>query len=112
VIGINDRGQIVGLFGAPEGGGRGVLLDGGVFTEIDVPGAVSPGPGSVSTAPGGITDGAGIAGEYLDPQGMVHCFVLADGVFAAIDVPGSFDTAIRGINDRGQIVGFFADSGA
>ena len=41
-----------------------------------------------------------------------HGFLLAkgvDGSFTPIDFPGAPTTGATGINDRGQIVGFFAN---
>jgi probable HAF family extracellular repeat protein len=39
IFGINDRGQIVGVFGDAFGKAHGFLLDSGTYTTLDVPGA-------------------------------------------------------------------------
>src|SRR5207247_6697694 len=38
-FGINERGQIVGVYYIADGRGHGFLLDSGTFTTIDAPGA-------------------------------------------------------------------------
>ena len=48
--------------------------------------------------------------RYVDADGTEHGFLLDDGVFTTIDHPdaGPLGTAAIGLNDRGQIVGFYA----
>ena len=49
-----------------------------------------------------------IVGVYTDAQGGRHGFVLEEGVYTPLDVPGAtFGTLAYGINDRGQIVGYY-----
>ena len=48
-------------------------------------------------------------GEFSDSTGQ-HGFLDIGGSFTPVDVPGSTFTEALGINDRGQIVGFFGDS--
>ena len=111
---INNRGQIVG--GTREvvadEGFRGYLRDRrGRFTRIDVPGAV------LWTQPFGINNRGQIVGYTTDGPGIrqnqeIHGFLLvkgASGPFTAIDVPGAPATGATGINDRGQIVGLYAN---
>jgi probable HAF family extracellular repeat protein len=40
-LGINNRGQMVGQYGAADGRIHGFLLEDGVFTTIDAPGAIN-----------------------------------------------------------------------
>ncbi len=98
--GINNRGQIVG-----SADGHGFLLDRGTLTSIDVPGATS-------TDASGINDHGEIVGTYLNSSGG-HNFLLDHGTFTTIDVPGAFllGCCFRGINNRGQIVGYYDPHG-
>lgn len=102
--GINDGGQIVGVFLDAGGAFHGFLLDGGAFTQFDVPGAVD-------TSAEGINDRGQIVGQlFTDRPGQPRGFLLDDGVFTPIDVPGAIYTIADDINDRGQIVGQFQDA--
>jgi uncharacterized membrane protein len=51
-------------------------------------------------------------GFYIDDRGRTHGFVWDDGDFRTIDVPGATATGAIGINNRGQIVGYYSDAGA
>ena len=118
---INNRGQVVGLFfdAAPGADGtvppntiHGFVWSRGSFRTIDVPGAT--GSGLLD-----INDRGEITGGYHDAQGRTHGFRLRRGVFTTIDPPGAVDvpgspgcaaTAPFGINNRGQVVGQYADA--
>ena len=67
-LGINDAGQIVGLFDAT--GRHGFLKDGAIFTTIDVPGAIA-------TDAQGINDAGQIVGGFAtaDDGFVAHGFV-------------------------------------
>ena len=47
---------------------------------------------------GGYTDGA---------TGTIHGFVLSRGEFTTVDFPGGAQTQLRGINEHGEIVGYY-----
>lgn len=72
---------------------------------------------AVSTSPFGCNDEGEIVGSFTDKAGNVHGFVFLGGRFFQFDAPGSSQTAafgvmgtlINGVNDRGDIVGFFSD---
>lgn len=110
--GINERGQIVGVYRDAGGvdcpttgvGCHGFLLDEGTFTTVDVPGAVG-------TQAGGIDRRSEIVGFFIDGTGALHGFLLEQGAFTQIDVPGATGTLATEINDRGQVVGTFLDAG-
>jgi probable HAF family extracellular repeat protein len=100
---INNRGQIVGaystdthvpVFKLPHG----FLLDDGVFTKIDVPGAVE-------TRPFGINNLGQIVGEYVDAARRLRGFLFTDGVYTTIDAPFGTSTSATDIDDSGHIVG-------
>jgi uncharacterized membrane protein len=107
---INNRGQIVGAYVDAELATHGFLLDRGVFTTIDPPGASF-------TEAAGINGRGQIVGPYLDPDGTAHGF-LRDrghgarrdtGVFTTIDLPGALATTADHLNNRGQIVGTYSE---
>ena len=100
-FGINNLGQITGVFTDSEGI-LSFLLDDGVFTTIEAPDAVG------STLAIDVNDDGRIVGAY-DVEGHG---VLRDrrGNFTTIDHPdGVEETVLTGINNRGQIVGAFSD---
>ncbi len=96
-FGINDAGQIVGDYIDAGGTFRGFLLSGGVYTPIDMPGAIA-------TLPLGINDAGQIVGQYPTGSGSGG-FLLSGGVYTPIAVPGAIAATARGINASGQIVG-------
>src|SRR6266567_9389535 len=99
VDGINAAGQMVGIYIDSGGKGHGFLLDKGVFTNIDFPGAAT------FTEAIGINAQGQISGIYDVASGTQHGFLLDKGTFTTIDPPGSTFTQALGINDAGQIVG-------
>jgi uncharacterized membrane protein len=72
------------------------------FTTIDVPSAAS-------TAANANSPNA-IAGQYDDPSGATHGFILRGSAYTTIDVPKASFTAINGINAAGQLAGTYTDS--
>jgi hypothetical protein len=70
-----------------------------------------------STLPFGCNDEGEIVGSFTDSNGNVYGFILVDRRFFQFDAPGSSQTSafgttgtlINGVNDRGDIVGFFSD---
>lgn len=100
---MNDHGEIVGNF--VDGAGRhGFMLIKGVWTQLDVPGAVL-------TVTQGINNAGLVVGAYVDDTVFEeHGWILIDGVFITIDVPGSTFTGIFNINAEGEIVGAYGDA--
>jgi uncharacterized membrane protein len=113
----NNRGQIVGTYADISDGTprlRGFLMKrNGRVTRIDVPGAVS-------TLPAGINDHGQVVGAWVGPDatvdpvtgegGPVHGFLWERGRLEKFDVPGATTTAPYEINNRGQVVGNYADA--
>lgn len=60
-----------------------------------------------------INDLGQIVGDYLDSSGVYHGFELSDKKFTTIDVPfaGATGTNADAINNSGEIVGSWSDSG-
>src|ERR1051325_8403215 len=106
--GINARNDIVGQYGA-GGTSHGFLRSkDGEFTSLDV-------PSSTCTQALAINSEGDIVGQY-GAGGTTHGFVRnKHGGFTSFDVPGPINAGVgtqtRGINDRGDIVGWFVTSG-
>ena len=66
--GINDPGQIGGLYVDADGNQHGFVLSNGVYTTIDVPGSVLTGVFSINAQ-------GQIVGSYDDAGGVSHGFV-------------------------------------
>jgi probable HAF family extracellular repeat protein len=105
-LAINDRGQIVGLAVDSQGNQYEVLYNEGVFTRLDVPGAVQ----TQATA---INAKGQIVGWWSDrPEGPdavpQYGFLYDDGVFTSFHAPGSPPSTLpQAINAQGQIVGVY-----
>jgi uncharacterized membrane protein len=103
--GINDHGEIVGIYGnSSRGGASGFLYSRGKFTSLDHPEA-----GSLTSA-NGIDNRGEIVGDFFDTSSKVRGFILTAGHFVTIDVPGgkTLSTSAEGIDNRGTaIVGIF-----
>jgi hypothetical protein len=67
-LGVNDLGEIVGVYNDAMGNQHGYIDNNGVFTSFDP-------PGSRSTTINGINDKGDIVGFYTDPQDNVDGFV-------------------------------------
>jgi probable HAF family extracellular repeat protein len=80
----------------------GFLYVDGMFTTIDVPGAIDTTPSSINNA-------GQIVGNFSDSKGQ-HGFLDVGGTFSTIDVPGASQALANGINNAGHIVGSFVDS--
>ncbi len=74
------------------------------FTTIDV-----PFPNAFETTATAINDRGQIVGgyEFRTSPGNVHGFLYDRGMFTTFDVPGFGNAAPQGINNQGQISGFF-----
>jgi len=108
-FGINDTGDIVGSYLTDKQEGFIYRSSQAAFSTLDLPLAT----GIVLTRPNAINNRGQIAGEYIDhPENtQQHGFLEDNGVITSIDVPGANVTSATGINDNGDIVGFYQDSG-
>ncbi len=108
-LGINNNGQIVGVFrtGSPAGPFHGFLLSAGSYTQLDVPGTLS------GTIASGISGSGQIVGSYnqgLNGIGSGSAFLLSGGTYTTLPVPsfGALGITANAINDMGQIVGTYS----
>jgi CHRD domain-containing protein len=107
--GINNAGDIVGIATDSAKVTTSWLLKGGHLTTYQF-------PGGSDTQALGINSTDHIVGSYLDGQGAQHGFVLKNplgprSAWQKIDDPnGIGSTVVNGINDAGDLVGFYTDS--
>jgi hypothetical protein len=52
-----------------------------------------------------------VVGQYQDSSGVTHGYSLINGKAKSFDYPGATYTDARGVNDQGDIGGFYTDSG-
>jgi probable HAF family extracellular repeat protein len=76
------------------------VLQGGVTTNIEVPGALNTRAHSINNL-------GQVVGYYDDSDLVAHGFLFKDGVYTTIDFPDAADTALLDINDRGEIAGTY-----
>jgi len=104
LIGLNDRGQIVGFWYDPAPPGADVhpfLYDRGRFLDLDPHLA-----GVRDTRPMSINNQGQVVGTYRINE-LQFPFLYEDGVFTTLPVPNGL---AMGINDRGDIVGSLGDA--
>jgi uncharacterized membrane protein len=100
LLGINDSGQVVG-----STNGQGFIRNSnGVYSTFDVPGQ----PNHCCYEPSGGINDAGVVVGTTDDAGVLHDFIRnADGSqYFVFDPPGTSASALFGINNQGEIVGF------
>ena len=112
--GINDRDQVCGFWVDGKGNDHGFFGPlGGSFASFEV---VINGLLAKSTQALGCSNNF-IVGSYVDSTGATHGFIFDGLSFKTFDAPGSSQTPafavagtiINGVNDKGDIVGFFSD---
>ncbi len=116
-FGINAHGQIVGNYSDSNVEFHGFLLSAGQYTTIDDPNADPFGTQGAF----GINTRGQIVGMYTDNMNplLIHGYLFNDGHYTTLDDPNATalpaepqGTAAWGINERGQIVGYYYDSHA
>jgi len=101
---INNNGEIAGFY-TSAGVTHGFVDIGGVFTTIDP-------TGSLSTMLLGLNNNGFAVGTYIDEGDVMHglLYDLNNNTFQNVDDPfGIGTTTINGVNDLGQIVGFYVN---
>ena len=106
--GINDRGVIVGIrHDDVNSRNQGWILDEGVYTSIGVPSTPERGAVTDTNLDVILNDGT-MSGIYGTSDGIRHGFVMTRaGRVTTFDapVPGVRATVVRGLNDKGDLVG-------
>ena len=107
--GINAAGDIVGYYDTP-GKRHGFLLSrDGVFSTIDMDGTQGPPPNGTNA--GWINARGDIVGSFFNSS--VHGYLMSGDIVTQLDVPfpGAINTNAPGLNNPGDIVGFYTVSG-
>jgi probable HAF family extracellular repeat protein len=103
--GINDNGDVVGLYFDANGAQHGFLLKGGSYTSIDV-------PSESSTAAWGINNTGKITVYAVNSNGGFDSFLYDGTTFTNINDPnaGPSGTVVHTPNNKGDITGTYYDS--
>jgi probable HAF family extracellular repeat protein len=114
--GINDSNTVCGFWTDGNAISHGFFgtLGSHSYTTFNV---VINGVQQASTQAFGCNNNGAIVGQFTDLSGGLHGFIYQGGTFTQFDAPGSSQvpefgvagTLINGINDQGDIVGFFSD---
>lgn len=134
-LGINDSDQIVGSYIDIGGVRHGFLYNNGSYTTLDDPLA-----GATGTEANGINDAGQIVGEYWDSNNVLHGFLYSGGTYTTLNTSSAYDINVLsqivgvsflysggtyapladplatsgtfplGINNAGQIVGYYTNS--
>src|ERR1039458_1137509 len=106
--GVNNAGTVIGFF-LSGGVTEGFLDSGGTFTNFEA-------AGSTNTMFLSMNNVGQVVGVYQDGNGFNHGFVysIATGTYTTVDDPNAVlangGTTINGINDNGQLVGFYGNA--
>jgi probable HAF family extracellular repeat protein len=104
--GINDKGDVVGLYFDANGAQHGFLLKAGSYTSIDV-------PSESSTAAWGINNAGQITVYATNSSGDFDSFLYNGTTFKNINDPnanGTLGTVVHTPNNKGDIDGTYYDS--
>jgi len=105
---INNHGDVAGVYSPTAGATDGFVKIGRTFIQLSV-------PGSSSTMALGVNDHDEVVGTYMVGTGssaVMHGFTWKPGSgFTTVDDPhGIGTTTINGVNNKGDLVGFYVDS--
>ncbi|HEY7242627.1 MAG TPA: Ig-like domain-containing protein [Xanthobacteraceae bacterium] len=121
-LAINDSGQIVGYYNDSNGNSQAFLYSNGIYTTLVPPGASGTDVDGDGIVASGINDTGQVVGWYFDNSGIEHGFLYSGGTngsYTTLDDPSTTPgttlvgphliagTAAAGINDLGQIVGYY-----
>jgi hypothetical protein len=103
VAGINDQGVVAGTWFTADGSELGFIRfpDGRISTAI-----ADPNDNSGLTVLRAINDEGVVAGFY--GANTSNGFLLTEGKFRTMDFPGAVSTALRGINNLGDVSGTYS----
>jgi hypothetical protein len=111
VTGINNAGVLSGV-DVIGGVTEGFIDNAGTITQLTGP------SGTTSLQALGLNNEGQVVGDYVDAAGNMHGFVYSIGAasYTTVDDPnqgtvgGVTSTTVNGINDQGQLVGFYIDA--
>lgn len=113
VTGVSNSGEISGFYTDTGNAVHGFLDNGGTFTSLNDPNAVN------NTMLLGVNNSGMVVGSYVDINGLTNGLVynantntwqtINDPSASATAAFGVNGTTINGINDKGQLVGFYSD---
>jgi uncharacterized membrane protein len=109
VAGINNLGDVVGYYYDSNFAAHGFSLIGTTFTTINYPGAGTA--TEAGTFAQGINDSRLIVGGAIGPTIGNVAFTFDGTTISKLTVPNSTSSFALGLNDAGNIVGWFKDSG-
>jgi hypothetical protein len=111
---INNAGEISGFYTDGAGNVHGFLDNAGIFSSFD-----DPSGAGINTSFLGLNNEGEVVGSYVDLAGITNGFTFNDltNTWTTVDDPNgssiaAFDvtgTTINGVNDLGQLVGFYSD---
>ena len=109
---VNNAGAIAGDFVDVKGIQHAMILAGKKLTSVNHPNCTNTGGFSAGAiAFYGINSAGAAAGWCTSTKtGQYTAFVYSAGKFTAINFPKSLGTQAMGINDKGDVVGFYLDS--
>ena len=108
VEGINDRGDIVGLYTSNDGVTHGFLLRDGNFNSINYPGAAYTDARGIN-AQGDVVGTYHLPSENSDPFAFHGYQLSRKGQFSRIDYPGHPNTISQRITSSGIVLGCYHD---
>jgi hypothetical protein len=107
---INDRGDVAGFYNKTATQVDAFLkLSSGRFITLAFPKATMTQAFGVST----VNNSDEVVGSYTtgpSNAAVTHGFIWQNGTFASVDIGGASATTINGINDEGDLVGFYTDA--
>jgi probable HAF family extracellular repeat protein len=108
---VNNAGVITGDYVDSTNVQHGMILNGKKLTTVDIKKCQSSGGVFGSIAFYGINTAGAAAGWCIDATtGLDDAFVYSKGKLTAIKYPKSTANQASGINDKGDVVGFYVDS--
>ena len=109
-VGINDDFEIVGHFGDEDGDQHGfVRRADGSYETVDFPGGVLTHLAAINDADLMAGHFSFMAKDVEAVPGPSHGFVYDGVTFTPFDFPQAAETVAHGLNDLGEVVGFYFD---
>ncbi|MBV9849591.1 MAG: hypothetical protein JO250_07875 [Armatimonadetes bacterium] len=108
-LGINDAGQVVGCYYDVSARGHGFVLGRGGYATLDYPDPDTNTTARVITGSGRVLGEVESIAPRHGPAAQGWGFLWWQGAFTRITFPGATRTVPTGVNDRGQVVGWYSN---